>query len=95
MSKVTTALIGCGQRGPRGHGKVAKESEKLELMAVCDIDESRAKSAGEMLGVGYVTDYHELLSRDDLESVIIYMIIEITEINAATTATSRGPCHPV
>jgi predicted dehydrogenase len=69
--KVTTALIGCGQRGPGGHGKVAKASEKLELVAVCDIDEARAKAGGEMLDVGYVTDYNELLSRDDLESVII------------------------
>ena len=71
MSKVTTALIGCGQRGPGGHGKVAKASEKLELVVVCDIDESRAKATAEMLDVEYVTDYHELLSRDDLESVII------------------------
>ena len=71
MSKVTTALIGCGQRGPGGHGKIAKASEKLELVAVCDIDESRAKATGEMLDVEYVTNYCELLSRDDLESVII------------------------
>jgi len=71
MSKVTTALIGCGQRGPGGHGKVAKAAEKLELVTVCDIDESRAKAAGEMLGVEYVTDYQKLLSRDELESVII------------------------
>ena len=71
MSKVTTALIGCGQRGPSGHGKVAKASEKLELVAVCDIDESRAKATGEMLDVEYVTDYHDLLSRDDLESIIL------------------------
>jgi len=71
MRKVTTALIGCGQRGPGGHGKVAKASEKLELVAVCDIDESRAKAAAEMLDVEYVIDYQELLSRDDLDSVII------------------------
>ena len=71
MSKVTTALIGCGQRGPGGHGKVAKASEKLELVAVCDIDEARAKAAAEMLEVEYVTDYQELLSRDGLDSVII------------------------
>ncbi len=71
MSKVTTALIGCGGRGPGGHGKVAKASEKLELVAVCDIDESRARNAGEMLNVEYVTNYHELLSRDELDSVII------------------------
>ena len=80
MEKVTTALIGCGQRGPRGHGIAAKKSEKLELLAVCDIDEVRARTSSELLEVEYVTDYHELLARDDLESVMI-----------ATSAKSHGP----
>lgn len=80
MEKVTTVLIGCGQRGPRGHGTAAKKSEKLELLAVCDIDEVRARASSELLEVEYVTDYHELLARDDLESVMI-----------ATSTKSHGP----
>ena len=71
MKKVTTALIGCGQRGLRAHGGAAKASEKVELMAVCDVDESRARAAGEQLGVPHFTDHRALMQRDDLESVII------------------------
>ncbi|HHZ90371.1 TPA: Gfo/Idh/MocA family oxidoreductase [Candidatus Poribacteria bacterium] len=71
MSKITTALIGCGGRGPQGHAKVAQASGSLELVAVCDIDQRRAKSVGEKFGVEYVIDYHQLLTRNDIESVII------------------------
>ena len=63
MSKITTALIGCGGRGPQGHAKVAQASGSLELVAVCDIDQRRAKSVGEKFGVEYVIDYHQLLTR--------------------------------
>jgi predicted dehydrogenase len=70
MKQVTTAIIGCGQRGPV-HGKVAKSSDRLRLLAVCDLDEERARKTGEMLDVEHVVDYHDLLSRDDLDSVII------------------------
>ena len=71
MSKITTALIGCGGRGPQGHAKVAQASGSLELVVVCDIDQRRAKSVGEKFGVEYVIDYHQLLTRNDIESVII------------------------
>jgi len=71
VSKITTALIGCGGRGPQGHAKVAQASGSLELVAVCDIDQRRAKSVGEKFGVEYVIDYHQLLTRNDIESVII------------------------
>lgn len=71
MKKVTTALIGCGQRGLRAHGVAAKASEKVELIAVCDVNEARARAAGEQLGVPHFTDHRALMQRDDLESVII------------------------
>ena len=58
MPKIATALIGCGGRGPQGHAKVALASDGLELIAVCDIDEGRAKLAGKKFGVEHVTDYH-------------------------------------
>ncbi len=70
MKEVTTALIGCGQRGP-WHGQRTNSSRKLRLLAVCDLDESRARRTSELLGVDYVLDYKELLEREDLDSVII------------------------
>ncbi len=70
MSKLTTALIGCGQRGP-AHADMAVQSENFELVAVCDIDETRAKATAEKYGVEAVTDHKELLSRSDLDTVMI------------------------
>ncbi len=70
MAKLTTALIGCGMRGP-AHADVAVASENFELIAVCDIDESRAKAAAEKYGVEAYTDHKKLLERGDLDTVLI------------------------
>jgi predicted dehydrogenase len=71
MARVTTALIGCGVRGLSYHGPVTKASEKLDLVAVCDVDEARRTFASQKLGVPAVADYHALLARPDLQSVIV------------------------
>ena len=68
---VTTALIGCGGRGVNAHGALARRSEKLDLVAVCDLDDERRTAASEKLDVPGVRDYHELLARPDLRSVIV------------------------
>jgi len=70
MSGLRTALIGCGQRGG-AHAKAAMKCDKMELIAVCDLDEERAKKASEEFGVPYVTDHKELLARDDLDAALI------------------------
>jgi len=82
MRKLTTALIGCGSRGVGGHLKVLVGAEDLELIAVCDVMEERAKIAAEEYAgddVEVCTDYRELMKRDDLDTVII-------STNAATHA---------
>ena len=68
--KIRMAVIGTGQRGP-AHARDIQESEETELVLVCDIDESRAESAAEQFGVGYMTDHVELLARDDIDAVAI------------------------
>ncbi len=71
MARVTTALIGCGGRGVQAHGAHAVKSDKLRLIAVCDIDDQRRDAAAQRLGVPGVKDYRDLLARSDLQSVII------------------------
>ncbi len=68
---VTTVLIGCGGRGIQAHGKLAKQSEKLDLLAVCDLDDARRTAASEQLGAPGVRDYHDLLARAEVQSVLI------------------------
>jgi len=43
----------------------------MELVAVCDIDEERAKKASDEFGVPYETSHKQLLARDDLDAVLI------------------------
>ncbi|MBI3973278.1 MAG: Gfo/Idh/MocA family oxidoreductase [Chloroflexi bacterium] len=71
MARVTTVLIGCGGRGVRAHGAHAVRSDKLQLVAVCDLDDARRAAASRELGVPGVKDYHELLDRPDVQSVIV------------------------
>lgn len=68
--KVRIAVVGCGQRGP-GHALMIQQSDTLELVAVCDIDEERACRLGEELKVDAVFDLQGILERDDIAAVSI------------------------
>lgn len=70
MATLKTALIGCGQRGS-AHARAARNCDKMELIAVCDLDEERAKAAAEEFGVECITDHNALLAKDDLDAVLI------------------------
>jgi len=70
-SSVGVALIGCGNRGVNSHGKVARNTPNLRLVAVCDVDEERAAAASDHLGVPAETDHRRLLGRDDVQGFIV------------------------
>ena len=71
MRKVTTAIVGCGVRTMSLHGPWLKRSERFDLLAVCDVDQTRREFASRQLGVPAVADYQELLGRPDLEAVVV------------------------
>ncbi len=65
-------LIGCGRIAKRhsellGHNQVGG----AELVAVCDIDEEKAKRIGKQFGVPYFTDMHEMLKKTDVDVVTV------------------------
>ncbi len=73
MKKVRFGIIGIGNMGS-SHAKNLYDGkiENAQLMAVCDIDESKRKWAEENLsGVKVFTDYSELLSSDDIDAIVI------------------------
>ncbi|HUX86908.1 MAG TPA: Gfo/Idh/MocA family oxidoreductase, partial [Chloroflexota bacterium] len=53
------------------HGQLTKNSQKLRLVAVCDVDPERLHSASETLGVTGEPHLDRLLERSDIDSVII------------------------
>ena len=71
MKKVGFGSIGIGLWGEM-HAKIYASSPGVELKAVCDLREDRAKEIAEKYGAkDYYSDYMELLARDDISAVSI------------------------
>lgn len=71
MEPVRLGVIGCGVIGSR-HAQIAEQSRLVELRAVADLIEDRAKSAAERHGVPNVyRDGAELVQDPDVEAVVI------------------------
>ncbi|MDP3776399.1 Gfo/Idh/MocA family protein [Methylotenera sp.] len=66
------ALLGCGRIAQR-HSELLghKQIQNAELVAVCDIVESKAKKIGEQFNVPYFTDMHEMLKSVDVDVVSV------------------------
>lgn len=65
---IRAAVVGAGVFG-REHARVYSEIAGAKLAAVCDTDESRARSVAGPLGAEFVSDYHELIGKVDAVSV--------------------------
>lgn len=67
---VRLGLIGCGGMG----SDLARNAQQLEtasVVAVSDVDETRARRLGEELGARVFLDYAELLAQPDVDAVLI------------------------
>ena len=69
-SKVAAAVVGVGYLG-KFHAEKYADSEKATLVAVADIDRSKAESVASQLGVAAFSDYRELLGRVRCVSVAV------------------------
>jgi UDP-N-acetyl-2-amino-2-deoxyglucuronate dehydrogenase len=76
------ALIGCG-RISKNHFEAIERIEGLELAAVCDIVEERAREAGERLGVPWFRSYDEMLAQAECDVVTV------------TTPSGLHPAHGI
>lgn len=68
--KVRVGLVGCGVMG-RSLATQLRTIEQAELVAGCDVIEDAAKAFAEEFGVWVTTNLDELLSRDDIDAVLI------------------------
>jgi predicted dehydrogenase len=71
MGSLKVAIVGAGQG--TSHGKVfAQMIDETEVVAVCDLNEARAKACASLLGVARVTSDYEAVLRDrDVDIVAI------------------------
>ena len=67
---VRIALVGCG-RISANHFDAIAAVDGLQLSAVCDIDEERARAAGERQGVPWYTSYEVMLRDAPCDAVTI------------------------
>jgi len=64
------AVIGMGIMGNM-HAQIYQNYPKSELVAVCDLIEVRAGSAGEQYAVNSYTDYDTMLQEEDIDAVAV------------------------
>ncbi|MGD8505371.1 MAG: Gfo/Idh/MocA family oxidoreductase [Candidatus Bathyarchaeota archaeon] len=70
MKKLGVAVIGAGFWG-RNHARNFRELDETELLAICDTNPERAKTAAEQFQIEAYTDNRKLLKRRDIEAVTI------------------------
>ncbi|MES9684131.1 Gfo/Idh/MocA family oxidoreductase [Gottfriedia acidiceleris] len=70
MEKLKVAIIGCGNIFLM-HAQPAFIRENVELVAVCDIKEERAKEKAEQFKCTYYTNYLELFEKENLDVIHI------------------------
>lgn len=70
MEKLKIAVIGCGNIFPV-HADLITAWEQADLMAVVDIEKSRAKKAADKYNCAYYTNYKEMLKNERLDIVHI------------------------
>lgn len=70
--KINIAIIGAGLMG-QGNVSTALNHSGIELVAACDLYDSRLQRCRELFGehVFTTTDYHEILDHSDVDAVII------------------------
>lgn len=67
---IRIALVGCGRISANHFDAIARV-EGLVLAAVCDVDGSRAREAGEKHSVPWFTSYEKMLAEADCDAVTI------------------------
>jgi predicted dehydrogenase len=66
--RMKVAVIGAGHLG-QAHARVYAALEQVELVAVCDINETAGKAIAEKHHTRFVQDYHELLATVEAVSI--------------------------
>jgi len=89
MPRLGCGIIGCGRIFPL-HAQAVKELPELELVAVADIIEERARKGAQRFGVrAWYTDYKLLLDRDDIHLVSLCLPHHL-HVKATIDAARRG-----
>jgi UDP-N-acetyl-2-amino-2-deoxyglucuronate dehydrogenase len=71
MNELRYGIIGCGVIGPV-HAHALSQIPNARLLATCDVDRTRAEAMATRYGAPLsFTDYHELVTREDIDAVCV------------------------
>jgi predicted dehydrogenase len=73
-NRLRVGLIGCGGLSQGSHIPALlrmKETDNVEIAAVCDVYQKRLDQAAEKTGAKAIKNYHELLSQKDIDYVAV------------------------
>jgi len=97
MGKIKVGVIGAGSISEM-HFESYKNNEEVEIYAVCDLNEQRAKEKADKYGAQkYFTNYHDLLALPEIEAVSIctwnntHAEISIAALNAGKHVLVEKP----
>ncbi|MFS0750745.1 Gfo/Idh/MocA family protein [Oceanobacillus sp. 1P07AA] len=71
MAKVRVAVIGCGSIAQNRHLVEYGANQQVDVVAVCDIVEKRAKETADKYNANAYTDYKQLLVKEDIDAVSV------------------------
>lgn len=71
MNPLKFALIGCGRIAVKHADILSSRLEGASLVAVCDIIPERAQAYGQKYHVPYYFNYHDMLTKEDIDVVCI------------------------
>lgn len=69
--KIKMAIVGCGRISQNHFSAVGCYPDDMELVAVCDSDPTRVKTAAELHGVRGYTSLRELLAECDVDLIVL------------------------
>ncbi|WP_175638682.1 Gfo/Idh/MocA family protein [Metabacillus schmidteae] len=97
MSKIKVGVIGCGSIARRRHLIEFANNESVEIVAVCDIVETRAVEMAEKYGAMAYTHYEEVLQLEEVDVISVclpndlHAPVSIAALNAGKHVLCEKP----
>lgn len=95
MTKIKAGIIGCGGIANNKHLPAIKKTNRVELLAFCDIIEEKASKAKEMFGTDTAhiyTNYNELLEKEN-DIDVIYVLTPNRSHSEISIASMKAGKH--
>ena len=64
---IKIGLVGCGRISVNHFKAIKEHKDRCKLVAVCDVIEERARTAGSENGCNYYTNLNQMLKDEDLD----------------------------